>query len=431
MKSSRNYPAMQIKVGTLVAVALLVALLAMIFPTKGVNPFSAKMKLVSYFPAVAGLRESSPVWFAGVEIGSVTYVDFERGSNPPRLKVIMEIERKIQPYIRTDAKASIKGMGLLGDMYVDLSPGTAPESVASGAEIEGIPIKEMKDDLDAMMASAKGLLKNLEEVSADLAEGRGALGQLLKDPTLYPQLRDTVTDLRRFAASMNEPNGTTHKLMTDPALYNELLAAVQDIRSVVADLKQTEQKVLSPETRQALDDTVKVASRVVKRVGEYQEKIDKIRFDLDFGLSKYEANVSAGNAHLYIWPNEQRYYMVGIQKASQLYGNETEETTYEAQLAWRILDSPVFIRGGVTRSDYFDAGLDLRLFHDNFKVLVDAYRVDYNPVQLDVRTGVVFLDLIELTAGVEDMAHRPFYKAGLTIHYRDDDLLNVIFKTKF
>lgn len=431
MKSSRNYPAMQLKVGTLVAVAVSVALLAMIFPTKGVNPFSPKMTLVTYFPAVDGLRASSPVWFSGVEVGSVTYVDFVPGSNPPKLKVIMRIEKKIQPYIRSDAKAVIKGMGLLGDMYVDLTAGSAAEMVADGAELEGVPPKELKEDMDAMMASAKSLLKNLDQITSDLAEGRGSLGQLLQDPTLYPALRDTVQDLRRFAASMNDSDGTTHKLMTDPALYDELVAAVRDIRQVVADLKQAEEKVLSPETRKNLDESVKVVTRVVKRVGEYQEKIDKIKFDLNFGLSKFAEDNASGHAHLSIWPNENRYYTVGIQKVSNLYGLEKDKTTWDAQLAWRIFNTPLFIRGGLTRTEYFDAGLDLRLFQDNFKVLLDAYRVEYNPVQLDVHTGVMFLDLIELTAGVEDVLRRPFYKAGITMHYRDDDLLNVLFKTQF
>lgn len=121
--------------------------------------------------------------------------------------------------------------------------------------------------------------------------------------------------------------------MNDPELYDELVAAVKDIRVLVNDLKQAEEKILSPETKEKIDQTVDTAARVVKRVGEYQEKIDKIRFDLSFGLKKYEQSISSGLAQLHIWPNDNRYYMVGIQKISDLYGYETEQTTLEAQLA--------------------------------------------------------------------------------------------------
>lgn len=79
----------------------------------------------------------------------------------------------------------------------------------------------------------------------------------------------------------------------------------------------------------------------------------------------------------------------------------------------------------------FVAGLDLRLYEDNFKVMLDAYRVEFNPIQLDAQGGVVFLDLIELNAGVEDVLYQPFFKGGLTIHYRDNDLINVLLKSAF
>jgi len=323
-------------------------------------------------------------------------------------------------------------MGMLGDMYIDLTQGSqAALPVRDGGVIAGVEPKEFKDDLDAMMVSAKGLLVNLEQITRDIREGKGSLGQLAQDPGLYDGLKEAVRELRQFARTLNDGDGTAGKLMQDPELYDELVAAVRDIRVIVADLKDAEQKVLSPETKEKLDETVATASRVIKRVGDYQEKMDKIRFDLSFGLNKYEAAIASGQAQLRIWPNEDRYYVVGIQKITGLYGLETEQTTMEGQLAWRIAETPLFVRGGLIRDEYFVAGLDMRMFEDDFSIMLDAYRIEYDPIQLDVRLGVVFLDLIELTAGVEDVLRSPFYKAGLTIHYRDDDLLTILMKTMF
>ncbi|MBN1596341.1 MCE family protein [candidate division FCPU426 bacterium] len=429
MKSSRNLPALQMKVGTLVTVGLSIAILGMIFPTKGINPFSPTIRLETRFSNVGGLRPSSPVWFSGVEVGSVKEVDFVRGSNPPRLRVVMTIERKIMPYIKKDSTAHIRSIGLLGDTYVDLVQGTEEaHSVRPGDTIPGEDPKDFSEDLQAMMASGKSLLASLEQISRDISEGKGSLGQLAQDPSLYSELRDAVRELKSFARALNQEDGTAKKLVQDPALYDELVAAVQDIRELVSDLKQTEQKLISPETKEKIDQTVETASRVVKRVGEYQEKMDKIRFDLNFGLYKHLDNVASGHVHLGIWPNDDRYYVLGIQKITDLYGNETEQTTFDVQLAWRILQTPLFIRGGLIRDEYFVAGLDARFFDDDFLVLLDAYRVEYDPVQMDLRVGVVLLDLLELTAGVEDVWGTPFYKAGLTIHYRDDDLLTIIMK---
>jgi phospholipid/cholesterol/gamma-HCH transport system substrate-binding protein len=373
------------------------------------------------------LRASSPVWFSGVEVGSVSYLDFVPGSDPPRLKVVMKVERRIQPYLKSDSRAVIQGMGLLGDMYVNLTPGSASaQPVESGVVLIGQPPEDTREEMSEILASTRTLLEHVSRIAAELDAGHGSLGQLLRDDGLYRDLRTGAHELQDFLATMNASDGTLRKLAQDPELYQELVSTVKDIHTVVEDLKQTEQKLLTPETRAALDQTVKTAERVVKRVGEYQEKIDRIRFDFNFGLHKYEGDLSAGHAELGIWPSDQRYYLLGVQKSSRLYGREEDETTYTAQLAWRF-----FIRGGVIRSDYFVAGMDFRLWDDRLKVLADAYRIELNPAQLDLRTGVMFWDLLELSAGAEDVLHRPLYKAGLILHYRDDDLLNILIKTRF
>lgn len=52
-------------------------------------------------------------------------------------------------------------------MYIDISPGTdSMVYVKDGDVIEGIPAREFTEDLDVMVASAKGLLKNLEVIMA-------------------------------------------------------------------------------------------------------------------------------------------------------------------------------------------------------------------------------------------------------------------------
>jgi phospholipid/cholesterol/gamma-HCH transport system substrate-binding protein len=425
---------MQLKVGALIAVAIVVTLLALIFPTKGVNFFSPKIKLVAFYPTVGGLRASSPVLFSGVEVGSVSSVEFVPGSNPPRLRVVLVLERKIQEYLRTDSRARIESLGLLGDMYVEVTAGSPGAARAeNGSEIAGVPPEDTKGELTAIMAQAKALMSNLNQVSEDIAQGKGSLGLLVKDPALYRELESAVSQMREVVAGLNNGQGTAGKLLHDPVLYDEMVASVKEIRQVVNDLKDAERKLITPETREAITETVKTVSKVAKKFGDIEEKVDQIRFDFNFGLDKFvNTAVADGHADLLIWPNRTRYYQVGVNKISGIYGNEASTaTTFTGQLAWKIFQTPLYIRGGIIKSEFFVGGLDLRLGNDEFKVLLDTYRVELNPVQLDVRAGVVFLDFMELTAGAEDVLRRPFYKAGLTIHYQDDDLLNVVFKAKF
>jgi len=164
---------MQLKVGTLIAVAVAVTLLALIFPTKGVNFFSPKVKLVAFYPQVGGLRASSPVLFSGVEVGSVASVEFVPNSNPVQLKVVLIVERKIQEYLRRDSRAVIQSMGLLGDMYIEITAGSRDASpVENNTVIVGVPPEDTKAELAGIMSEAKGLLANLNHVSEDIAAGR-------------------------------------------------------------------------------------------------------------------------------------------------------------------------------------------------------------------------------------------------------------------
>ena len=85
--------------------------LGLVFLTAGVlvignihQTFTRKLRVTSLFDDVNGLQKGSNIWFSGVKIGTVKQVDFFGVS---QVKVIMNIDREAQPYIRKDAKVKI------------------------------------------------------------------------------------------------------------------------------------------------------------------------------------------------------------------------------------------------------------------------------------------------------------------------------------
>jgi phospholipid/cholesterol/gamma-HCH transport system substrate-binding protein len=76
-----------------------------------------------------GLRSGSPVMIAGVEIGRVkrvTLQDYEA-------KVVMVIRPGV--VLQKDAIASIKTKGLIGEKYIEITPGAADQKIAPGGLI--------------------------------------------------------------------------------------------------------------------------------------------------------------------------------------------------------------------------------------------------------------------------------------------------------
>src|SRR3954468_6284645 len=76
------------------------------------STFQRKMTITSIFDDVNGLSAGNNIWFSGVKIGTVKKLEFYGKS---QVKVVMNIEREAQKYIRKDAKVKISTDGFIGN----------------------------------------------------------------------------------------------------------------------------------------------------------------------------------------------------------------------------------------------------------------------------------------------------------------------------
>jgi phospholipid/cholesterol/gamma-HCH transport system substrate-binding protein len=104
----------------LIALVIIGALTYLGF-TKSI-PFTRGYEVRATFSSATGLRPASPVRIAGVDVGKVTKVDAEEGTE--NAVVTMEISDEGRP-VSTDATAKIRPRIFLeGNFFVDLQPGT-------------------------------------------------------------------------------------------------------------------------------------------------------------------------------------------------------------------------------------------------------------------------------------------------------------------
>lgn len=76
-----------------------------------------------------GLRPGSPILIAGVQVGRVKHIALE----DYEAKVQMVIDSKIA--LQKDTIASIRTKGLIGEKYIELTPGAADEQIRPGGTI--------------------------------------------------------------------------------------------------------------------------------------------------------------------------------------------------------------------------------------------------------------------------------------------------------
>ncbi|HDL08274.1 MAG TPA: outer membrane lipid asymmetry maintenance protein MlaD [Desulfobacteraceae bacterium] len=84
--------------------------------------------LDSRFQSVSGLKTGAKIEMAGVEIGKVESIFLD----PERLTAVVRMKIKNNIVLTDDVIASVKTAGLIGDKYINISPGGSEKILKEG-----------------------------------------------------------------------------------------------------------------------------------------------------------------------------------------------------------------------------------------------------------------------------------------------------------
>jgi len=222
----------KLKVGVVITVALVTLLGTVFFAGDIGNMLSPKTLIKIDMRDVRGLRKGSPVWYAGLEVGSVKSIDLH-----PKYGTLVSvlINRDAVGYLKKDSRATVQTMGLLGDKYIEFSsgsPGGLP--LQAGDMVEGDTEIGVQDVIATGTQSLQKLTNVAEQLSRFIdmiAKGEGTVPKLIRDPELYNNLRDASKGLSDLVASLQNKKGTLGKLAGDDLLYNKLLSATESVEA--------------------------------------------------------------------------------------------------------------------------------------------------------------------------------------------------------
>lgn len=193
------------KLGMFVIGALVVFAATIFFIGKQKNLFGSTFRIQANFKNVSGLTVGNNVRFSGINIGTVDEVQLVSDSS---VVVSMTIEKEVQKFIKTDAKASIGSDGLMGDKVLTISPGThSKKMIQENEKIGSIASIEMDD----IMRSAKVTMENASVITQELAQftfdmnnGKGTISRLMTDEKLANSLDKTMNNLQKSSKGLNE-----------------------------------------------------------------------------------------------------------------------------------------------------------------------------------------------------------------------------------
>src|SRR3954451_11336322 len=135
------------------------------------------------FPEATTLAQEADVRVAGVPVGRVRKVEVGDGTN--RTVATVELERRYAP-LRSDARAVLRQKTLLGETYVELTPGHSKKMIPENGELSNAQVKptlELDEIFDALDPQTRAAFKNWQTELAKGIKGRGrdfndALGTL-------------------------------------------------------------------------------------------------------------------------------------------------------------------------------------------------------------------------------------------------------------
>jgi phospholipid/cholesterol/gamma-HCH transport system substrate-binding protein len=229
------------------------------------------------FSNIQELKVGDPVKLAGFPVGRVEKISLAPGES----KVELTLRLNKDTPIRTDSKATIKIAGLVGANYVSVDFGSAGapmleenqlmttfeepdlsalmvklDSAAGG--IQNLTKSFTGDKIDNLLGPFTDFLKqnnprisailaNAQAVSAQVVQGKGTVGKLIYEESLYntassavtnfqdaaAEIKDTVARARAIVDQVNAGKGTVGKLVTDDALYRESTDSMKTLHEIL------------------------------------------------------------------------------------------------------------------------------------------------------------------------------------------------------
>jgi phospholipid/cholesterol/gamma-HCH transport system substrate-binding protein len=184
------------------------------------------------FDSANGMGHGSPVQYAGVEVGKVQSVRLLQSDATPQVELVVRLPDSVK--IRTDDKAAISTFGLLGEKYLEITPGLGQGGyLRPGEVLRGQP-----------PVSTELVIQRSNEVLSELKHTLAGLNRLVGDPEAQIYLKETLQEARdatrnwkMFGERVNlalsrveSAEGTVGKLLFDDTLYQRLIAFVEDLQ---------------------------------------------------------------------------------------------------------------------------------------------------------------------------------------------------------
>jgi phospholipid/cholesterol/gamma-HCH transport system substrate-binding protein len=180
------------RVGLFVFIGIVLIGALMLNFSRGIGLFKPKYELHMRVRNVAGLKPRSAVFLSGLQIGNVKSVEFDHKNKG----VIVHLKILETFPLHQDAKFVIEQLGVLGDQFVNISPGS-PDAplLKEGDEVNGAE----PFNLQEVAQSANVLLKRFDDLGATVGEAIARVNSQVLDAQSLSNFSLTLANFEKVS----------------------------------------------------------------------------------------------------------------------------------------------------------------------------------------------------------------------------------------
>ncbi|MCX7675170.1 MAG: MlaD family protein [Bdellovibrionaceae bacterium] len=401
----------------------------------------------------SGLIKGSKVKMSGIPVGVIKSIQYEGG----QAKITIAVPDDYPLY--ASAKVRIKSQGILGDKYIDISPGNSADTQL--AEGDQILIVQDMGSLDQLVGQVSQISESIKIIANNLAEAvsedgtnRHVLGRIVRNVEKLTadiseiaadnkeQIGDIVDNLQRVTASLDEilndpsPKGLKNRLQVAMERLDNSLKNIEEITGKINKGEGTLGKLISDE------NTSDVIENTLDSIDVAYGGVSSLQMSLNL-QSQYlaEMNAARTTVGLLIEPGPDRHYFIGITddpagvvditETKTTVGNSTTETReerrYLSKTQFNLWFGKTFynltVRAGLIQSSA-GVGLDYSFWGDRFVFTTEL--LEFRNLNLRAHLQARLVRGLYVMAGGQDLLGQGKKQSGylgLNLLLTNDDLI--------
>src|SRR6202044_1063619 len=127
--------------------------------------------------------------------------------------------------LRRDSVTSLDTAGVLGETYLDIDSSQAIGPVVTDGDTLPTQVhpdfNEVVRSSQSTLENMDALLKRADRILAFAESGKGSLGKLIYDPTLYDRFSETVAELKTVVDEIAKGQGSLGELINKTDAYDK------------------------------------------------------------------------------------------------------------------------------------------------------------------------------------------------------------------